>query len=169
MGSYPDRSAMWLCECDCGTEKIINGSHLRQGHTRSCGCLSKEVTGNLRRLPVGLASMRSRMRGYKRNAKIKGIEYNLTESQFAEITQKNCHYCNAKPNNISKTEFNNGDYKYNGIDRIDNSKGYLIDNIVPCCITCNYAKGTKTMQEFKNWVINIYDTMINKEGDTNGR
>lgn len=34
----------WLCKCNCGREKIIRGSHLRQGYTQSCGCLSKEKT-----------------------------------------------------------------------------------------------------------------------------
>ncbi len=169
IGSYPNRTATWLCKCDCGTEKIVNGYHLRQGHTRSCGCLSKEVTGNLKRLSLGLASMRASMRQYKKNATNRKLGYNLTENEFKEITQKDCHYCGAEPNNISKDYKRNGEYKYNGIDRIDNSKGYTIDNIVPCCRTCNSAKGTKTIQEFKSWVINIYSTTINKKGDTNGR
>jgi len=29
----------WLCRCDCGVEKTINGWHLRSGRTKSCGCL----------------------------------------------------------------------------------------------------------------------------------
>ena len=32
----------WLCKCDCGRNKIINGQHLRNGATKSCGCLNKE-------------------------------------------------------------------------------------------------------------------------------
>jgi len=28
----------WLCKCDCGRETVVNGSSLRNGHTRSCGC-----------------------------------------------------------------------------------------------------------------------------------
>lgn len=28
----------WTCKCDCGTEKIVQGGHLRSGHTTSCGC-----------------------------------------------------------------------------------------------------------------------------------
>ena len=32
--------AQWECECDCGNANIIvSGSHLRSGHTQSCGCL----------------------------------------------------------------------------------------------------------------------------------
>ena len=30
--------AQWLCQCDCGRKKIINGSSLRKGLTVSCGC-----------------------------------------------------------------------------------------------------------------------------------
>ena len=31
-------SVYWKCQCDCGNVKNINGSNLRQGYTRSCGC-----------------------------------------------------------------------------------------------------------------------------------
>lgn len=41
-GSNRHYSAMWLCRCDCGTERIINGADLRAGHTQSCGCLKYE-------------------------------------------------------------------------------------------------------------------------------
>jgi hypothetical protein len=34
----------WKCVCECGGEKTTNGSHLRQGVTKSCGCLHKEAT-----------------------------------------------------------------------------------------------------------------------------
>lgn len=36
--------AMWLCKCDCGNEAIVYGTYLRNGHTRSCGCLRVENT-----------------------------------------------------------------------------------------------------------------------------
>lgn len=35
------RRAMWLCRCDCGKEFETRGAHLRDGWTRSCGCLKK--------------------------------------------------------------------------------------------------------------------------------
>ena len=34
--------AMWLCNCKCGNQVIVAGKLLRNGHTKSCGCLSKE-------------------------------------------------------------------------------------------------------------------------------
>lgn len=32
----------WRCLCDCGNEKVVTGSGLRYGETRSCGCLHRE-------------------------------------------------------------------------------------------------------------------------------
>lgn len=37
----------YLCRCDCGKEKIVKGANLNNGHTRSCGCLSREVSSRL--------------------------------------------------------------------------------------------------------------------------
>lgn len=36
------RDSRWLCKCDCGREKIILGFNLKDGNTKSCGCLQKE-------------------------------------------------------------------------------------------------------------------------------
>jgi len=152
---------MWLYRCDCGKEKVTQGNHLRGGDTKSCGCLG----GRKRRLPFGLANMRRLIRIYKRHAKRRNLEWNLTEKQFAEITKKNCYYCGAKPNNKVKTLTAYGEYVYNGLDRINNNKGYTIDNVVPCCITCNIAKNTLTIQEFKEWIVKVYDKFKKKGGN----
>jgi hypothetical protein len=74
----------------------------------------------------------------------------------------NCFYCNSLPNNVfnrAKTDKkasikakNEGNYIYNGIDRIDNSKGHTIDNIVPCCKYCNFAKSNLNIKEFYEWI-----------------
>ena len=157
--------SLWLCRCVCGTEKVINQQCLRNGITKSCGCLRREVSGNHKRLSFGLANMRTIILSYKRNAKMRRIEYKLTEEQFAETTQQNCYYCGAKPNNVSKYKQYFGDYIYNGIDRIDNNKGYIIDNIVPCCHICNQAKSSLTLQEYKNWIKKSYNYMFNKKGE----
>lgn len=29
---------LWLCKCDCGKEKTVSGSKLREGEVKSCGC-----------------------------------------------------------------------------------------------------------------------------------
>lgn len=32
----------WLCRCDCGKDCVVQGQLLRNGHTKSCGCLQTE-------------------------------------------------------------------------------------------------------------------------------
>ena len=36
--------AMWLCRCECGTEKPVTGSSLKRGASKSCGCYSRDIT-----------------------------------------------------------------------------------------------------------------------------
>jgi hypothetical protein len=35
--------SLWLCRCDCGEERILQVSCLRNGSTKSCGCLRNEL------------------------------------------------------------------------------------------------------------------------------
>jgi HNH endonuclease len=37
------RPTKWLCRCDCGNEKSVTLGDLNSGHTRSCGCLRKDL------------------------------------------------------------------------------------------------------------------------------
>ena len=39
----PRGETMWLCECKCGTQKIVQGYSLRKGLSKSCGCLQKSI------------------------------------------------------------------------------------------------------------------------------
>ena len=142
----------WLCKCDCGNEVIVQSENLRNGVTKSCNCLR----GEFNKLNPGLSSMRMAMMNYKNGAKTRRLKYNLTEEQFKEITQQDCYYCGAEPNNKSEHKGHNGIYIYNGLDRIDNKKGYTIDNVVPCCWICNIAKHNLTLQEFKDWIRKVY-------------
>lgn len=38
------KSVLWECRCKCGNTCIVTTGHLRSGHSKSCSCLSKEVT-----------------------------------------------------------------------------------------------------------------------------
>lgn len=44
--SHRDKAgrAMWLCECECGKQSLVQGFNLTNGHIRSCGCLKAERT-----------------------------------------------------------------------------------------------------------------------------
>lgn len=43
-GSNKRGQLLWLCDCDCGNKDIVVGGYnLRNGHTKSCGCLSVKL------------------------------------------------------------------------------------------------------------------------------
>lgn len=33
----------WRCRCECGNEKLVSGTNLKNGHAKSCGCYNKEL------------------------------------------------------------------------------------------------------------------------------
>lgn len=37
----------YLCQCDCGNQKVVMGGNLIQGNVRSCGCLQKQAPYNM--------------------------------------------------------------------------------------------------------------------------
>ena len=37
-----NRCITWKCQCDCGKKTIVAGISLRNGNTKSCGCLKIE-------------------------------------------------------------------------------------------------------------------------------
>ncbi len=43
------RRAAWRCLCDCGTEIVATACHLKIGHSRSCGCLNRELAADRKR------------------------------------------------------------------------------------------------------------------------
>jgi hypothetical protein len=53
----------------------------------------------------------------------------LTKEQFLEAIQRPCFYC----------KYSN-EAEINGLDRIDNTKGYSVENCVTACKTCNRMK-----------------------------
>jgi hypothetical protein len=97
-------------------------------------------------LPKGEAGLNETYYRYQQYAGKKGREFSLTKEEFKSIQSQPCHYCGIK------TSKNEKGYAYNGIDRVDNERGYHKDNCVPCCYTCNRAKGTLTHTEFMAWV-----------------
>lgn len=141
--------ARWLCSCDCGKTTVVGGVWLRRGECKSCGC-----KGWTKLLP-GEAAFRSLYAMYKYRGKT-GSGWGLSRADFRKITKSNCHYCGASPATVAGKSRDYGTYTYNGVDRIDNLKGYFVDNVVPCCPTCNYAKRETPIDEFYKWVNRVY-------------
>ena len=76
-----------------------------------------------------------RFYNYQRDAKRRGILFELTFDQFMRWWQQSCSYCGDSIETI-------------GLDRTDNLRGYVEDNIVPCCGKCNKMKLEMSQEEF---------------------
>ncbi len=151
--------ASWMCHCDCGVRIIVPGSRLRHGGAKSCGCL--------RKLPKGQAAFNTLLRNIKYSAKARGHEWSLSKDFVLKLNSQPCHYCGIAPKQKIaelKTRKCNGEYLYNGIDRLDNAKGYIPGNVVPCCGTCNRAKFTMPKSVFLTWIHRVYHYRMLKCG-----
>lgn len=122
------RRTMWLCKCDCGNEKIVNATHLRNGHTVSCGCKLKEINQS-----VGKICYKNGLSG----TRISRIYWNMINRCYYEKFRTFKHYggrgikvCNEwLPSNNGYLNFCNWSMAngYNDnltIDRIDNNGNY---------------------------------------------
>lgn len=74
---------------------------------------------------------------YKRGAERRGLIFNITYEEFLNHWQSPCKYCNDPIDTV-------------GLDRIDNSLGYTLDNIVDCCTVCNFMKHKMSAEDFIN-------------------
>lgn len=153
-------AATWLCRCDCGREHVAVSNALRSGYTKSCGC-SRRTGKNSRPLyrsahEPGHSAKRTLLKQYRGAARKRGHEWVITDDQFFELTQRPCHYCGVEPSHI-KAPSRNGFYKYNGVDRKDNARGYTPDNVVSCCATCNHAKHVMSYEAFKSWIARLVE------------
>ena len=70
---------LWLCRCECGTERIVASNNLSNGKTKSCGCYADEI----KRLRIKHGLTR---RGFK-----KTLEYNSWASMIQRCTKPTNH------------------------------------------------------------------------------
>jgi hypothetical protein len=110
-------------------------------------------------LPNALAGFNQLYRDYEYKAVKRGYEFSLAQAEFRQLTQQCCIYCGKQPSmerrsrmyrraKVDGVRRTTTPYIYNGIDRKDNARGYIIDNCVPCCKTCNFMKGKLSYTEF---------------------
>jgi hypothetical protein len=156
------RLYVYECECECGESTTTRGDFLKAGIVKSCGCLVKEVAarnGRNSRLPDGVASRNKLIRSYKRGAKHRNLTFQLTPTEMDTLFKAPCHYCGSDPAQVAfNSNIHNpagSAFVYNGIDRVDNSLGYVSDNVCTCCYICNRMKHTLGIKEFEQAVAKI--------------
>jgi hypothetical protein len=159
----------YLCECECGKKHITSGESIRAGKSKSCGCLKKEFIekNKFKRIEDReIALLKVQYSHLKRRNKKMGFVDVIDFETFTRLSKGSCKYCGLEYSkeiedrlNESKKSKRLSDHilKCNGIDRVDNKKGYVKDNCVSCCKYCNFAKHTMTEDEFYKWIKKVYE------------
>lgn len=79
-----------------------------------------------------------------KGAEDRGIVWQLTEEETRHIFEDGrCHYCDRSRKELGRLL---------GIDRKDNTVGYLLENSVSCCKVCNFKKQKQDYSEFVAWL-----------------
>jgi hypothetical protein len=78
-------------------------------------------------------TLRTKYTGCRSNAVIREIPFDLTYAEYEKFLTKNnlCGYCDTDLLTIGGSS----------LDRIDNSQGYRLGNVIPCCGPCNQIRG----------------------------
>lgn len=78
--------------------------------------------------------------------------------EYLKLLHSGCHYCGVSLLTIGG----------HSLDRIDNSKGYTEDNVLPCCGRCNQTRGNRwTVQEMEVMIKAVLS--YNREKQTNSK
>jgi hypothetical protein len=86
------------------------------------------------------AQIHVRFAGLKAKCRSRGLEINLTLEEYRQLVEgKVCYYCGHDRIVNSRG---------GSLDRVDSSKGYSIDNCVPCCYLCNVMKSDMSVDQF---------------------
>jgi hypothetical protein len=101
---------------------------------------------------------RSTWASYRDRALKKHFDFTIPPDKYKEITSQNCYLCGKQNTETHK----------NGIDRFDNSIGYIFENCRPCCGECNYMKRDYTYDEFIEKLnrINVVNENFGEDSDT---
>lgn len=119
-------------------------------------------------LKKGQAGLNRLYNTYRIASKRRGLEFTLTKAQFKKLTSGDCFYCGKAPesvffeHNTGEKSREHGKYFYNGIDRVDNTKGYIKSNCVTCCKEHNQWKKAMPYYDFIKNIINTANHLINK-------
>ncbi len=163
-----------LCKCNCGNLTMPKKYLVLRGLVKSCGCFNK-----IKNRRDGTESAWGQWFRYlKQAARTRNIYFYLTDEYIKNICTQNCSYCGVSPKKWegSKKNYLSGcankktktpDLIFaeskvlflNGIDRIDSSLGYIVDNTQPCCTSCNLAKLNRSDKDFRLWIVMCYNNL----------
>ncbi len=156
----------YFCQCDCGSpvKSIAKASLVsKRRPTFSCGCHDKYRQGFIDNRETAVAKV---LYGKMKKRHVSKLEDDIQEfitfEDFLIKIHEPCHYCGAVDTSYLSDRATDYVLHYNGLDRLDSSKGYRKDNTVSCCVDCNIAKGTMMVDEFADFLKRIHEFQ-NKE------
>jgi len=150
-----NRNIFWECRCDCGNLTIACTGKLRCGHVKSCGCsrrAPKSKFGKNHAAWNGFEEISGSIwNRIKRSAKQRNREFSITIEYAWSLYEKQNRKCalTGIPIQFAMSSRHLKDGLNNcSLDRIDNSKGYVEDNVQWVYVKVNYMKQTLSQQEF---------------------
>lgn len=149
------KQVYWKCRCECGNTKEINGAKLKNGHTKSCGCLAKEksayrIIHASRNVKHGMSDTRL----YRIYKKMYRRCYRPQTKWYENYGGRGITICpewlgEHGFENFAKWSFENGYADNLSIDRINNDKGYSPDN-------CRWATAKEQANNTRSTVFLTY-------------
>jgi len=148
------------CVPCCGTCNYMKGTRTPGDFT---AWAARIAAGSLvqQDFPLTERQARAVLQGYRSRAKRTGLAFTLEDAVAQSLFRHSCTYCGAPPGNDQAVSYYKGKqarlerFLFNGIDRIDPSKGYVVGNCQTACWDCNNAKGTHTLEAFRAHVQRI--------------
>jgi hypothetical protein len=93
---------------------------------------------------------------YTIRASKKNLDFALSQDDFDAIKCQPCYLCGKQSNS----------QHLNGVDRLDNNKGYSLDNVKSCCFGCNHIKRNYVLEDVFTKFMDIYSfNIIDKQAD----
>jgi transposase len=122
---------------------IVSRKHRENGHKPSASAIAKSHENHAKTIEEQLRNR------YEYQAKKRGLCFNLTLEQFIILIRRDCYYCGRSPGRQWCTSRKRSIIAW-GIDRVENTIGYQLDNCVTCCGTCNRMKLSMSKEAFVN-------------------
>lgn len=137
-------SLKWLCRCDCGNLREKTPTELRNDAIGDCSDCARAR----RAMSIEYSALQHITNNYTQRAKKRKLLFELSKDDVIALITQECSYCGQMRSNTYKKPGTEDTYRYNGIDRVDPTKGYTSCNVVPCCSNCNVAKLDRSKDEF---------------------
>lgn len=154
--------SVWKVLCDCGNIRELLAKDVASGKVKSCGkCkyhskLMSQSRGGIQSVGRGEQEL---FRRYLRKALKESTKWALSIVELRGLISKSCDFCGIK----ESVKLKGSKLRYNYIERLESTKGYLVSNCITVCADCKRAKGPLIPQQFINLITRIFSHLSNNK------